>query len=156
MADAEQMVAGIKRVPGVAYEAIWLNEAGLERAARLRDSLALRPMFGVAATDTFMRKNTNRSVDERIAELPGWARRYQALGMDWIDVGVMAAFGCNYEGDVTPAQVVNVAREGRGAGDELRLAPGQHQPGRHHGLGESAADQAAGGRGARALARDRR
>jgi hydroxymethylglutaryl-CoA lyase len=108
MADAEQMVAGIKRVPGVAYEAIWLNEAGLERAARLRESLALRPMFGVAATDTFTRKNTNRSVDEKIAELPGWARRYQALGMDWIDVGVMAAFGCNYEGDVTPAQVIRV------------------------------------------------
>ena len=57
----------------MAYEAIWLNEAGLERAARLRDSLALRPMFGVAATDTFTRKNTNRSVDEKIAELPGWA-----------------------------------------------------------------------------------
>ncbi len=108
MADADQMVAGIKRVPGVAYEAIWLNEAGLERAARLRESLALRPMFGVAATDTFTRKNTNRSVDEKIAELPAWARRYQALGMDWIDVGVMAAFGCNYEGDVTPAQVINV------------------------------------------------
>ena len=60
MADAEQMVAGIKRAPGVAYEAIWLNEAGLERAAKLRDSLALRPMFSVAGTDTFMRKNTNR------------------------------------------------------------------------------------------------
>jgi hydroxymethylglutaryl-CoA lyase len=28
--------------------------------------------------------------------------------MDWIDVGVMAAFGCNYEGDVSPAQVVAV------------------------------------------------
>ena len=108
MADAEQMVAGIKRVPGVAYEAIWLNEAGLERAARLRESLALRPMFGVAATDTFTRKNTNRSVDEKIAELPGWARRYQALGMDWLDVGVMAAFGCNYEGDVEPRAVVGV------------------------------------------------
>ena len=52
MADAEQLVAGIKRAPGVAYEAIWLNEAGLERAARLRDSLALRPMFSVAGTDT--------------------------------------------------------------------------------------------------------
>jgi len=111
MADAEQMVAGIKRVPGVAYEAIWLNEAGLERAARLRESLALRPMFGVAATDTFTRKNTNRSVDEKIAELPGWARRYQALGMDWIDAGVMAAFGCNYEGDVTPAQVIRVVEK---------------------------------------------
>src|SRR5260370_21307810 len=90
MADAEQMVAGIKRVSGVAYEAIWLNEAGLERAARLRESLALRPMFGVAATHTFTRKKTKRSVDEKIAELPGWARRYQALGMDWIDAGLMA------------------------------------------------------------------
>ena len=111
MADAQQMVAGIKRAPGVAYEAIWLNEAGLERAARLRDSLALRPMFSVAGTDTFMRKNTNRSVDEKIAELPGWARRYRALGMDWIDVGVMAAFGCNYEGDVEPKHVVTVLQK---------------------------------------------
>ena len=108
MADAEQMVAGITRAPGVAYEAIWLNEAGLERAARLRDALKLRPMFGVAGSDTFMRKNTNRTVDERLDELPGWAERYQRLGMDWLDVGVMAAFGCNYEGDVEPKRVVTV------------------------------------------------
>jgi hydroxymethylglutaryl-CoA lyase len=106
MADAEQMVAGIKRAPGVAYEAIWLNEAGLERAARRRDMLTLRPMFSVAGSDTFMRKNTNRTVEERLDELPGWTERYQKLGLDWIDVGVMAAFGCNYEGDVEPGRVV--------------------------------------------------
>jgi len=106
MADADQMVAGIKRAPGVAYEAIWLNEAGLERAAKHRDVLALRPMFSVSGSDTFMRKNTNRTVDERLEELPGWAERYQKLGLDWMDVGVMAAFGCNYEGDVAPKQVV--------------------------------------------------
>jgi hydroxymethylglutaryl-CoA lyase len=111
MADAEQMVAGIRRAPGVAYEAIWLNEAGLERAARHRDALALRPMFSVAGSDTFMRKNTNRSVDERLQELPGWAERYQRLGMDWLDVGVMAAFGCNYEGDVEPRHVVTVLQK---------------------------------------------
>ncbi len=111
MADAEQMVAGIKRAPGVAYEAIWLNEAGLARAARLRGSLALRPMFGVAASDVFMRKNTNRTVDEKIEELPGWADRYRALGLDWIDVGVMAAFGCNYQGDVDTGRVINVLQK---------------------------------------------
>jgi hydroxymethylglutaryl-CoA lyase len=123
MADAEQMVAGIRRAPGVAYEAIWLNEAGLARAAQLRDSLALRPMFGVAASDVFMRKNTNRSVDEKIDELPGWAARYRALGMDWIDVGVMAAFGCNYEGDVEPGRVVSVLAkvEERAAASGSRL-----------------------------------
>jgi len=111
MADAEEMVAGIRRVPGVAYEAIWLNVAGLERAAQHRDRLALRPAFAVAATDTFMRKNTNRSVDERLEEMPSWAERYQALGMDWLDVGVMAAFGCNYEGDVEPKRVVSVLQK---------------------------------------------
>ena len=111
MADADQMVAGIKHAPGVAYEAIWLNEAGLERAAKHRDTLALRPMFSVAGTDTFMRKNTNRSVDERLEELPGWAERYQKLGMDWLDVGVMAAFGCNYEGDVAPKHVVTTLQK---------------------------------------------
>ena len=39
MADADRMVAGIRRAPDVAYEAIWLNEAGLERAAKYRDVL---------------------------------------------------------------------------------------------------------------------
>ena len=108
MADAEQMIAGIAREPGVAYEAIWLNEAGLERAAKFRDVLQLRPMFGLAGSDTFMKKNTNRTVDERLEELPGWAERYQKLGLAFLDVGVMAAFGCNYEGDVEPRHVVHV------------------------------------------------
>jgi hydroxymethylglutaryl-CoA lyase len=31
--------------------------------------------------------------------------------MDWIDVGVMAAFGCNYEGDVAPKHVVSVLQK---------------------------------------------
>ena len=111
MADAEQMIAGIKRAPGVAYEAIWLNEAGLERASKFRDVLQLRPMFSVAGTDTFMRKNTNRSVDERLEELPGWVDGYKKIGLDWVDVGVMAAFGCNYEGDVDPRHVVSVLQK---------------------------------------------
>jgi hydroxymethylglutaryl-CoA lyase len=111
MADAEQVLAGITRAAGVAYEAIWLNEAGLERAASHRDVLQLRPMFSVAGSDTFMRKNTNRSVDERLEELPGWAERYARLGLDGLDVGVMAAFGCNYEGDVSPRHVVTVLQK---------------------------------------------
>ena len=75
MADAEQMIAGITRAPAVAYEAIWLNEAGLERAAKFKDVLQLRPMFSLAGSDTFMRQNTNRGIDERLEELPGWAAR---------------------------------------------------------------------------------
>jgi hydroxymethylglutaryl-CoA lyase len=32
MADAEAVVTGIRRRPGVAYTALWLNEKGLQRA----------------------------------------------------------------------------------------------------------------------------
>ena len=153
MADADQMVAGIKRVPGVAYEAIWLNEAGLERAAKLRDSLALRPMFSVAGHRHVHAQEHQPHGRRAMAELPGWAARYQKLGMDWIDVGVMAAFGCNYEGDVEPKHVVTrPRRRSKQQGECLRLASRQHQPRRHDGLGEPAADQAPGRRRPRPLA----
>jgi len=57
----------------------------IERAAQHRDRLALRPTFSVAATDTFMRKNTNRSVDERLEEMPSWRSATRPC-MDWLDV----------------------------------------------------------------------
>jgi isopropylmalate/homocitrate/citramalate synthase len=118
MADAEAFVTGITRVPGVAYEAIWLNRAGVERAARFRDILTLRPAFGLAATDTFSRKNTNRSTAERLDELPEWIAMYRELGFDRVDVAIMAAFGCNYEGDVEPSAMVKLLEETeRRAGD---------------------------------------
>ena len=58
--------------------------------------LTLRPVFSVAGSGTFMRKNTRRTVDERFEELPRRAKRCQKLGMDWIKTEVTAAFGCNY------------------------------------------------------------
>jgi hydroxymethylglutaryl-CoA lyase len=123
MADAEDFVAGITRAPGVRYEAIWLNLAGVERAARFKDVLNLRPSFAVASTDTFSRKNTNQSIAERLDDLPAWVARYRELGFDWVDVGVMGAFGDNYEGDVEPASVVRlleaIEQRARDAGARL-------------------------------------
>ena len=77
---------GLKRVPGVAYEAIWLNEAGLERAARLRESLALRPMFGVAA-QTPSRARTPIAAGREDRRAAGLGPALPGLGRDWIDVG---------------------------------------------------------------------
>ncbi len=73
--------------------------------------------------------------------------------MDWIDVGVMAAFGCNYEGDVTPAQVIDVIEkvEEQAVGCGSRL--GNISLADTMGWANPAADQAAGRRGARPLAR---
>ena len=122
-----------------------------------RDSLALRPMFGVAATDTFMRKNTNRSVDERLEELPGLGRALpgarHGLARRGRDGGVRLQLrgrrGAHARRDACSQKV-----EQQGAG--LRLPPRRHQPRRHDGLGQPAPDQAPGRRGARALAERRR
>ena len=57
-------------------------------------------------------------------------------------LGVMAAFGCNYQGDIAPAQVVRTFEDGfaiaaeAGARIEIELAR------RYDGLGDTAAHRA--------------
>jgi hydroxymethylglutaryl-CoA lyase len=110
----------------VAYEAIWLNVAGLERARS----------FATASSSAHVQrgrhrylhaKNTNRSVDERIDELPGWAERYQDLGMDWLDVGSDGGLRLQLRGRRRAAARRPRAGEGGGEGQGLRLAPRRHR-----------------------------
>jgi len=113
MADAEQVAATIRPKPGVKYEGIWLNLQGLDRALALRDKpLHLRPTCGIPASSTFAQKNTNRSTEQAIDELPKWAARYKELGFEDVELLISAAFGCNYEGDVPPARVFSLVETG--------------------------------------------
>jgi hydroxymethylglutaryl-CoA lyase len=61
MAGAEEVVAGIVRRDGVEYSGLALNERGYERlvAAGLD-----RVNYTLAATETFNRRNGNRSLDD--------------------------------------------------------------------------------------------
>ena len=113
MADAEQVAATIKPKAGVKYEGIWLNLQGLERALALRDKpLHLRPTCGIPASSTFAQKNTNRSTEQAIEELPKWAARYKELGFGDVELLISAAFGCNYEGDVPASRVFSLTETG--------------------------------------------
>jgi hydroxymethylglutaryl-CoA lyase len=112
MADAEQVVAAIHPKPGVHYEGIWLNLQGLERAAELRDRLTLRPTVGVPTSNTFAMKNTNRTIEQALEDLPAWAQRYRELGFDYVELLISTAFGCNYEGDIPIERVLTSIGEG--------------------------------------------
>jgi hydroxymethylglutaryl-CoA lyase len=111
MADAEAWVAGIRKAPGVEYEGIWLNPQGLERAAKLRDVLTIRPGFAAPVSNTFNLKNTNKTVQQRLDEMPAYVERYRELGFDYLDLAVSTAFGCNYEGEITREQVLSLLGE---------------------------------------------
>ncbi|HEX6511664.1 MAG TPA: hydroxymethylglutaryl-CoA lyase [Chloroflexota bacterium] len=112
MADAEEVVAGIRPRPGVRYEGIWLNLQGLDRAAKLRDRLTLRPTLGVPTSETFSQKNTNRTLAQHLEDVPAYAERYRQLGVDYFELLIPTAFGCNYEGDISAQRVLDVIGQG--------------------------------------------
>lgn len=106
MAGAEEVMAQIRRVPGVVYRALVPNERGAERAiAAGADELEVV----VSASETHNLRNVRRAVEE---SLDG-ARVLVGMAHDAgrpVDAIVSTAFGCPYEGDVSPADVAVVAK----------------------------------------------
>lgn len=106
LADAEQVFAAIRRVPGVVYSALVPNERGLERALAARaDKIAVF----TAASETFNRRNINASIDESFERFLPVVAEARRLGLP-VRGYVSTAFYCPYEGRVAPAAAAAVAR----------------------------------------------
>jgi hydroxymethylglutaryl-CoA lyase len=106
-ADAEAVVAGIMMKSGVSYTGLWLNEQGLERALATK-RLHVQGALSLNASTTFLKRNQNRTPDEQLALQRKMAKRYKELGLGLERASIMAAFGCNFEGDIDPAKVVGL------------------------------------------------
>jgi len=111
-ADAEAVCGGFAPRPGVHYAALWFNENGLNRALAFRDRLSMVGSVSLAASDAFSRKNLNRGHAENLEAMRKQTAVHQAAGIAVTRVGVMAAFGCNYQGDIAPAQIVQTVADG--------------------------------------------
>jgi hydroxymethylglutaryl-CoA lyase len=94
------------------------NERGLDAA--MAQGVEAIAVFG-SATETFARKNLNRSVAESIAMFAPVVRRARDEGM-WVRGYVSMCFGDPWEGDVPIDQVVDVASRMMDLGcDQLSL-----------------------------------
>ncbi|MGB8003525.1 MAG: hypothetical protein WCF27_04595, partial [Gaiellaceae bacterium] len=113
MAGAEEVVAAVERRDGTEYSGLALNERGYDRlvAAGLD-----RVNFTLAATESFSKRNANRSVAEATAE----AGRVIAKSELPVTVTISVAFGCPFEGRVDPGVVEELA--GRFPSAEIVLA----------------------------------
>jgi isopropylmalate/homocitrate/citramalate synthase len=111
-ADAEAVVEGFKAKPGVGYTALWFNASGLERALKFRDKLAIAGSIALSASEAFSRKNLNRSHAENLEAMRKQSSLHLSKGVPVGRIGVMAAFGCNYQGDIAPAQVIRTLEDG--------------------------------------------
>jgi hydroxymethylglutaryl-CoA lyase len=107
LADAAEVLAKIRRKPGVRYPVLVPNRKGLDGAiASGCDEVVI---FG-ASTEEFSRKNTNCSIAEGLARFSEVCEEAFSHGMR-VRGDLSVCFGCPYGGDVKPAQVSAVARE---------------------------------------------
>ncbi|MGH6944215.1 MAG: hydroxymethylglutaryl-CoA lyase [Geminicoccaceae bacterium] len=122
-ADADAVVEGLRPHQGVAYSALWLNEKGLERALAHRDKLALEGSISMCASETFIRRNQNRGFEDNLAVQGRQIEICKANRVPVERTSVMAAFGCNYEGDVPTARVLEVVASALGlaAAHDVRI-----------------------------------
>lgn len=111
-ADAEQVAAELRPPPGVAFTALWFNAAGLARALAFRDRLTLAGSITFAASEAFSRKNLNRDRAGQIAAMRALTQAHQEAGVAVTRIGVQAAFGCNFMGDVPPEVAVRAVADG--------------------------------------------
>lgn len=110
MADAEQVVAGINMRPGVAYTALWLNEQGFERAMAA-GRIEIGGSIILCGSEAFLKRNQNRTLVEQAAGQHAIMEMYARHGIAVERGGIMAAFGCNFEGDVAVPRVVDLVQQ---------------------------------------------
>jgi hydroxymethylglutaryl-CoA lyase len=121
-ADAEAVAGGFRPKPGIHYAALWFNESGMRRALAFRDRLAIAGSIALSASDAFSRKNLNRGHAENLEAMRKQTAVHQEAGVPVTRIGVMAAFGCNYQGDITPGQVVRTVADGLAIAAEAGVA----------------------------------
>ncbi|MEM9355810.1 MAG: hydroxymethylglutaryl-CoA lyase [Pseudomonadota bacterium] len=117
-ADAEQVVTGFTAKPDVEYTALWFNAKGLERAMAFSDKLTNSGSISLSASDAFSQKNLNRTHEDNVEAMRKQTALHLEKGLSVRRIGVMAAFGCNYQGDVDPADVVSTIEDGLEVADE--------------------------------------
>jgi hydroxymethylglutaryl-CoA lyase len=106
MADAEQVLAGIRRQADVYYVGLVLNRRGFDRAVAAGCN---EIGMAVVASDTFNRRNQGVGTEESIAAWLEIAAAAHAAGVR-PQVTVSAAFGCPFEGEIAVDRVIEIAR----------------------------------------------
>jgi hydroxymethylglutaryl-CoA lyase len=112
MADTAEVLAGLRRAPGVAYPVLVPNMKGFEGALASRcDEIAVF----AAASESFSRRNTNCSIAESYARIAPVAEAARAHGIR-VRGYISTVVDCPYEGPIAPQAVADVAAKLLGFG----------------------------------------
>jgi hydroxymethylglutaryl-CoA lyase len=105
LADAEEVMLGIERVPGVVYTVLVPNMRGAERAL---GSLADELNLVMSASETHNLTNLRMTREQSFAQLTEVIEFARSSGVA-LNVSLSCSFGCPMEGDVPAATVLHWA-----------------------------------------------
>ncbi len=104
--DAEEVMRGIDRVPGVLYTALVPNVKGCERAIACQvDEVNLV----MSASETHNRANLRMSCEQSLAQFAEIVKLAQASPVA-INASLSTTFGCPFEGCIPPERILHLVR----------------------------------------------
>ncbi len=120
MADADEVVKGFTRLPGVRYTGLWLNDQGLKRALA-SGKLDVTGTLSLTASEKFLLRNQKRTLKENLEAQHAMVKMYKENGVAVERAGLMAAFGCNFEGDIPVPHILGMVQQMLDIGAQYRL-----------------------------------
>lgn len=107
LADADEVLARVKRRPGVVFSALVPNLKGLERAraAGLEEAAVF-----LSASESHSQKNINKSIAEALDTAREVTEAALKAGMR-VRCYLSTVWGCPFEGPVKKSEVVRICRE---------------------------------------------
>ncbi len=138
-ADADEVVQRYKRKPGIHYTALWLNLKGLHRAMATEPAGHRRLVLADRLGD--VPGPQPAALDGR--QHPAGARDDPALQAEQHKLkraSIMAAFGCNFEGEIPHQRVLDMMQQLLDIAGGTWRAAGGVLARRYHGLGDAEID----------------
>lgn len=111
MADAEEIMTKLSPRPGIRYTGVFLNDVGLKRALAT-PNISVRGGLSFTASETFSLRNQKRTQEQDVEMQRRIAQLCKENGIAVDSVGVMAAFGCNFEGEIPVSKVLSLIEMG--------------------------------------------
>ena len=109
-ADAEEVSAGFRKHLGVSYTCLWLNDKGLKRAIAT-GRYDMRGSISLTASEKFLKRNQNRTLEQNYAAQAGMIGLFRENGIRIDRASMMAAFGCNFEGDMPTPRILQMVEQ---------------------------------------------
>ena len=121
MADAAAVADGILVNPKVEYSALWFNERGLEQAMAFQH-LSVDLKITLYASEHFLISNLNRDLKHHLEKSRALIKFCLKKNVPVTRAGINAAFGCNFEGDVSAKNLVQAVDSTLSLAQEFELS----------------------------------